>query len=101
VTGAPRACSGERYCAVPMIDPASVICEAPARAIPKSVTFRRSPPMRMLCGLTSRWMIPCRCAKRSASRISSVNAIACGIGSGPRVRMSSLRLRPSMTSMAM
>src|ERR671927_531439 len=28
-TGAPRACSGERYCAVPTIDPASVICDAP------------------------------------------------------------------------
>ncbi len=83
-----------------MIDPASVICDAPARAMPKSVTLSRS-PMRMLCGLMSRWMIPCRCAKRSASSISCVYASACGIGSGPRVMISSLRLRPSMTSMAM
>jgi hypothetical protein len=83
-----------------MIEPASVICDAPARAMPKSVTFSRS-PIRMLCGLMSRWMIPCRCAKRSASRISWVYASACAIGSGPRVMMSSLRLRPSITSIAM
>jgi hypothetical protein len=36
---APRACSGERYCAVPTIEPVSVIWLVPARAIPKSVTF--------------------------------------------------------------
>ena len=39
VTACPCACSGDRYCAVPMIDPVSVISEAPARAMPKSVTF--------------------------------------------------------------
>ena len=38
-TCVPRACSGERYCAVPMIEPSSVIWLAPARAMPKSVTF--------------------------------------------------------------
>ncbi len=40
-TTSPRACSGERYWAVPTIEPTSVICEAPARAMPKSVTFSR------------------------------------------------------------
>ena len=61
---------------MPMIEPASVICEAPCRAIPKSVTFSRgsfaftcwSAETSTLCGLMSRWMIPWRCAKRSASR---------------------------------
>ena len=38
-TGAPRACSGERYCAVPTIEPASVIWLAEVREIPKSVTL--------------------------------------------------------------
>ena len=39
MTAWPWACSGERYCAVPMIEPVSVISEAPARAMPKSVTL--------------------------------------------------------------
>ncbi len=39
MTAWPWACSGERYCAVPMIEPVSVISDAPARAMPKSVTF--------------------------------------------------------------
>ena len=69
-TGAPFACSGERYCAVPMIEPASVIWLAPARAIPKSVTLSRpSESTSTLCGLMSRWTIPFLCAKRSAARI--------------------------------
>jgi hypothetical protein len=55
---------------VPTIEPASVICDAPERAIPKSVTFSRpSPPTTMLCGLMSRWTIPLRCANASAPRI--------------------------------
>jgi hypothetical protein len=33
------ACSGARYWAVPRMEPASVICESPALAMPKSVTF--------------------------------------------------------------
>ena len=70
VTGAPLACSGERYCAVPMIEPVSVICDVPDRAIPKSVTFSRpSGATTTLCGLMSRWTIPLRCAKPSAARI--------------------------------
>ncbi len=62
-TGAPRACSGERYCAVPMIEPASVIWLEPARAMPKSATLTRpSWSTSTLCGLMSRWTIPFRCA---------------------------------------
>ena len=102
VTWPPRACSGERYCAVPMIEPASVICDAPARAIPKSATFRRSScPIRMLCGLMSRWTIPFLCANRSAARIWRVWAIACAGRSRPLARISSFRFRPSISSIAM
>ena len=39
--GLPCACSGDRYCAVPMTEPVSVMSDAPARAIPKSVTLTR------------------------------------------------------------
>ena len=94
---------------MPMIDPASVICEGPWRAMPKSVTFSRgsfaftcwSAETSTLCGLMSRWMIPCRCAKRSASRSCLAFEMATPMGSAPRVMISSLRLRPSITSIAM
>ena len=39
-----RVGSGGRYCAVPMIEPVSVMSDAPARAIPKSVTLARPSP---------------------------------------------------------
>ena len=69
-TGAPFACSGDRYCAVPMIDPVSVIWLVPARAIPKSITLiRPSGATATLCGLMSRWTTPCWCANPSAARI--------------------------------
>src|SRR5947208_1999909 len=70
LTAWPWACSGDRYCAVPMIEPVSVMSDAPARAIPKSVTFARpSSSMITLCGLMSRWITPRRWAKRAALRI--------------------------------
>ena len=70
LTAWPWACSGDRYCAVPMIEPVSVMSEAPARAIPKSVTLARSPSSTItLCGFRSRWMTPRRCANRAALRI--------------------------------
>ena len=60
VSGEPVACSGEMYPAVPSAVPASVISiSLTPLAMPKSTTFavpRAS--IRMLCGLTSRWMIP-------------------------------------------
>ena len=68
--GWPCACSGERYCAVPMIEPVSVMSDAPARAMPKSVTLARpSSSTITLCGLMSRCTTPRRCAKRAALRI--------------------------------
>ena len=52
-----------------MIEPVSVISEAPARAMPKSVTLAwpRSSTIT-LCGLKSRWITPWRCAKPAASQ---------------------------------
>ena len=87
---------------MPTIEPTSVIWLAPARAMPKSVTFTRpSPSTRTLCGLMSRWTIPWRCAKRSAERICRAYSTATGTGAGPRVTISSLSERPSRYSMAM
>ena len=68
-TASPRACSGERYWAVPTIEPTSVICWVfAARAMPKSVTFSRpSSVSTMLWGLMSRWITPWRWAASSAA----------------------------------
>jgi hypothetical protein len=53
-----------------MIDPTSVIWLAPERAMPKSVTFSRPSGLTStLCGLMSRWTIPCLCANPIAARI--------------------------------
>ena len=53
-----------------MIEPVCVMSDAPARAMPKSVTFARpSASTITLCGLRSRWMTPRRWAKRAARRI--------------------------------
>ncbi len=63
VTGSPCACSGDRYWAVPSTEPVWVISEAPARAIPKSVTLARpSESTSTFCGFMSRWTIPWACA---------------------------------------
>ena len=54
---------------MPMIEPVSVMSDAPARAIPKSVTFARpSSSTITLCGLMSRWTIPRRWAKRAGAQ---------------------------------
>ena len=91
----PRACSGERYCAVPTIEPASVICEAPERAIPKSVTLTFQSGLTItLCGLMSRWTISCRCASASALRISRANLIAVSGGRRPLADEQLLERRP-------
>jgi hypothetical protein len=63
-TRSPRACSGDRYWAVPMTCAVWVMvaCESlTARAMPKSITL--TSPVRVsitLPGLMSRWMIPLR-----------------------------------------
>ena len=63
-TVSPRACSGERYCAVPMTAAVAVMAEeesAMARAMPKSMTLTWPAGVSMtLAGLMSRWMMPLR-----------------------------------------
>ena len=65
-TTSPRACSGERYCAVPMTVWADVMVlpvSLMARAMPKSMTL--TSPVRVsitFAGLMSRWTMPWRCA---------------------------------------
>ena len=102
LTASPWACSGDRYCAVPMIEPVSVMSDAPARAMPKSVTLARpSSSMITLCGLMSRWITPRRCANRAALRICSAMSIAATGASGPLSVMTCLSERPSRYSIAM
>ena len=50
VTSWPWACSGDSYWAVPMIEPVSVISDAPRRAIPK---LRAGGEGGVLCNVTS------------------------------------------------
>ncbi len=61
-TVSPRACSGERYWAVPMTAAVCVIADevsAMARAMPKSMTLTWPDGVSMtLAGLMSRWMMP-------------------------------------------
>ena len=63
-TVSPRACSGERYCAVPITAAVWVIAEdasAMARAMPKSITFTSPDGVSItLAGLMSRWTMPAR-----------------------------------------
>ena len=63
VTGAPVACSGETYMAVPITMPVSVRWDACAArtavAMPKSVIFVAPPAaISRLPGLMSRWTMP-------------------------------------------
>ncbi len=84
-----------------MIAPTSVMSEAPARAIPKSVTFTLSSESRItLCGFRSRWITLRRCAKRVATSICFVIAIARAGSSAVRATMS-FSVRPSQYSIAM
>ncbi len=98
----PWACSGDRYWAVPMIEPVSVMSEAPARAIPKSVTFASPASSTItLCGLRSRWTIPRRWAKRAALRIWIAMSIARTGSSGASSVMIAFSVRPGRYSIAM
>ena len=102
MTARPWACSGERYCAVPMIEPVSVMSEAPARAMPKSVTLAWPESSTItLWGLRSRWITPRRCANRAALRIWMVMSIARSGSRGASSRISCLSERPGRYSMAM
>ena len=87
---------------MPMIAPTSVMSEAPARAMPKSVTFTLSSSSRItFCGFRSRWITLRRCAKRAATSICFVIAIARAGRAGRRATISSFSVRPSQYSIAM
>ena len=101
-TAWPWACSGERYCAVPMIEPVSVISEAPARAMPKSVTFAcQASSTITLWGLKSRWITWWRWANAAAARIWRPRSITVSWGSGAWVFTISLSVLPGRYSIAM
>ncbi len=69
--GCPDACSGERYCTVPMTWPVAVSGTWSAmRAMPKSVIFTRpSGVISRLPGLMSRCTRPAACAACSAEAV--------------------------------
>ncbi len=103
-TGAPLACSGERYCAVPSTawDWVSAACvSSTARAIPKSMTLTLPSGVTLtLAGLMSRCTIPARWLKDRASMMPSMYSMACsGVTPGPC--MSSRSVRPGTYSMTM
>ncbi len=64
-TVSPRACSGDRYCAVPITAAVWVMVaevSATARAMPKSITLIRPELVSItLAGLMSRCTMPARC----------------------------------------
>ena len=108
-TGLPRACSGERYGAVPRMTPGMVgECSASARVIvgelgvtagesicapgsasfplarPKSITLTRSPAaMTTFAGFRSRWMMPASCAASIPAAICAPISSVSSIESGP------------------
>ena len=87
---------------MPRIEPASVIPESPARAMPKSMTLAvPSRSIMMFCGLMSRCTMPLRCAKSTAASNCSVTATDSLPLRRPRRRMRSLSVSPSTYSMAM
>ncbi len=87
---------------MPMIEPVSVISEAPARAMPKSVTRGTpSPSTITLCGLKSRWITPLRCAKAAAPRIATPRSITFIWSSGASFCTTSLSELPVRCSIAM
>ena len=83
-TDSPRACSGERYWAVPTTVWVWVTVEAEssmALAMPKSMTFTAPVEVSMMFpGLMSRWTIPTRWEYSKASSTPETISTASGIG---------------------
>jgi hypothetical protein len=85
-----------------MIEPVSVISDAPARAMPKSVTFAAPLSSTItLCGLKSRWITPWRWANPAACRICVPSSTTRAWSSGASVVTISLSVRPGRCSIAM
>ena len=103
--GLPRACSGERYWAVPMTAEVCVIAEvesSSARAIPKSITFTWPVlVIMMLAGLMSRWTMPASWLAVSARQAGSRMRAASAGRIGPSACRISRRVRPKTRSMTM
>ena len=97
----PVACSGARYCAVPMTCPVLVSgAWSATRAIPKSVSFtRKSGVTRMLPGFTSRWTTPERWAEPRASADCAVSSRTSASGRTTLRSMSEDRGSPGTYSM--
>ncbi len=105
-TAAPRACSGEKYVAVPMTEPVLVrfwsVESLSALAMPKSATF--TPPSRVIStlpGLTSRCTTRLRWAKPRAAAMSAVISAARSGCSRPSSRSISASVWPSTYSITM
>jgi hypothetical protein len=101
----PRACSGDRYWAVPMTAEVCVIAEVEsvsARAIPKSITFT-APVLviMMFAGLMSRWMMPASWENASARHTSAITRLASSSGMAPESCTISRRVSPWTRSMTM
>ena len=87
---------------MPMIEPASVISDAPARAMPKSATFALPASSSItFCGFRSRWTTPRRWAKLAARRICTPMSITRVWSSGPCSSTTSFSVRPGRYSIAM
>ncbi|CAB4751115.1 unannotated protein [freshwater metagenome] len=97
----PRACSGERYCGVPMTWPVWVrLTLSAARAMPKSVTLTcLSGVTSRLAGFTSRWTMPAACAAAIASAAWAMRAAAAPGSMGEPGRSSADNGWPSTSSM--
>ena len=85
---------------MPITEPTWVISEAPARAMPKSVTVAfPSSSTITFCGLRSRWTTPWRWAKPAASSTWRTSGTACSGVSPWSIRAFSER--PSSSCIAM
>ena len=72
---------------------------ATLRAMPKSVSLTwPSWATSTLPGLTSRWVIPARCAARSAAAVANPTTAACPVDSTPCSEISVARLRDGTIS---
>ena len=104
-TVSPRACSGDRYCAVPMTACVCVMVAAEsaiARAMPKSMTLTAPAGVSMtLAGLMSRWTIPAWWEYSSADSTPAVISRASSIGTAAPSRRMSRTVWPSTYSMTM
>ncbi len=115
----PSSCSGAMYWKVPTIVPSAVSgpaivgdcvsvatltplpgrpAGAAARARPKSISLAPALVSITLPGFRSRWTMPARCARSSASAICAPKRSTSASGSGPRARRSA-SVSPSISSM--